>query len=91
MSPSPLLLKKQWRISKKFSFSLIAVLLIVSSLILISKLGFSEKVTLYSIVSTHLSILLVTITYLTGQAKIDLNANTNIGNALDEAKKVVGL
>ena len=68
------------RMSKKYSFSLIGISSQILSLFIIHKLGLPEKTELWSIVSTHLGIIFITVTYLTGQAKIDLNASATYGH-----------
>jgi hypothetical protein len=62
------------RISKKYSFAMISILLQISILFIIYKFQFPEKLSIWATVSTQVMILVTTITFLTGQAKIDIQA-----------------
>ena len=67
-------------ISKKYSFSVLAFACILFTLIFCSTL---KDLPLYSfiaaIMSSQLSIALITIAYITGQAKIDIQATAQAG------------
>ena len=62
------------RISKKYSFAMIAILLQICVLFLVHYFQFSEKLSIFSVVSTQLVILITTVSYVTGEAKIDIQA-----------------
>lgn len=51
----------------------------IISLVWIRYLGFSEKSEFIAIVTSQICIVLTTVTYLTGQAKIDIEARANYG------------
>lgn len=61
-------------ISKKYSFAFIACLWILLVPYIFQSLNLSEKISVFLGISTQLCILVITISYLTGQAKIDLTA-----------------
>ena len=61
------------RVSKKYSFALLTFALIFLSIMLINAIEKDEKTKVALYISTQVSIVLVAVTYLTGQAKIDMN------------------
>lgn len=75
--------KAKRRVSKKYSFAILGIMLAFLAVIIIKELGLEPSTTQVAIVSTHLVILVITITYLTGQAKIDLSG-VNIGAQLNK-------
>jgi ACR3 family arsenite efflux pump ArsB len=66
-------------ISKKYSFSLLALIAVIGVLFIVKGLQFSDKVSVITIVSTQISLLVITVAYVTGQAKIDLQASATYG------------
>lgn len=60
--------------SKKYTFALIGLALLIGTLVLITYLNIDAKTKLIAILSTQLCITVITVTYLTGQARIDFNA-----------------
>lgn len=63
-----------FKISRKYSFSIVVMLIIIGVLFVINYLKFPEKVAMVAIIATDLPILVIAIAYLTGQAKIELQA-----------------
>lgn len=61
-------------VSKKYSFALIGIFLSMWPMILTVRLGLSERLIMWLSISTQAVILIITVSYLTGQAKIDLSA-----------------
>lgn len=75
---------KKFRASKKYTFAMFGIFLAIESVYLFFKLGLPEKNQLWLSISTQLVILIITVTYLTGQAKIDISAIYGSGNKDDE-------
>ena len=69
-------------LSKKYTMTCLGVIALFLTLPLIKGLEFPEKTELYVMLSTQLSIVILTITYLTGQAKLDLTLKS--GFEIDE-------
>lgn len=59
---------------RKYSFALLAFVCSFLVLYLVHRFGFPEKLAIVSILATDAVILIITTTYLTGAAKIDLQA-----------------
>lgn len=55
----------------------------VLSLLVVRKLGFENHNELAAIISTQLAIVVIVVTYLTGQAKIDFNAQARASYGMD--------
>lgn len=62
------------RVSRKYSFSILTFIIFISVLIYLISKNLPETIFITAIVSTNLSILIVAVSYLTGQAKIDVRA-----------------
>lgn len=67
------------RISKKFSFALLGIFIIMLVPIILIWLGYANVPLLVALIASDFSILLITITYLTGQAKVDFQAHASAG------------
>jgi hypothetical protein len=59
---------------KKYSFAVLGILLAMSVLWIVHQFGFPEKEGIIAILSTQIIILVITVTFLTGQARIDIQA-----------------
>lgn len=75
--------KKMVRISKKYSFAVLGIALGFLAPIVIKELNFDPLTSQVAIVSLHVLILVISITYITGQAKIDLSG-VNIGTQFNK-------
>jgi hypothetical protein len=75
--------------SKKYTFALITIIFCLAALLI--TLLFTRELALYSfiaaIVSTQASMALIGVTYLTGQAKVDISAVAQAGGNLSIGKK----
>ena len=72
--------KTKIRISKKFSFGVIALSWIFWALDLVQRLDYPESYKFYIIISSQLSIVFIAVAYITGQAKIDMNIQAGFGD-----------
>ena len=66
--------KRKFRWSKKYTLTLIGIASIFLTLIIVLCFNLSAQELIVSIIASNLSIVLIIITYLTGQAKIDVKA-----------------
>jgi len=62
------------KLSRKYTFALLGIIAAIGVLCVVHKLGFSDSLSKCAIISCELVILVITTTYLTGQAKIDIQA-----------------
>lgn len=70
--------KRKLRLSKKYTFALLAIALSFLAVAFVKELELNEGTSQVAIISLHIVILLISVTYITGQAKIDLSG-LNIG------------
>jgi len=63
-----------FKLSRKYTFALIGIISSMGVLYLVQALGFSDSLAKCAIISCELVILVITTTFLTGQAKIDIQA-----------------
>ena len=67
------------KVNKKYTFALISLVFQALSLIWVRYLGFTEKNEMVALICTQVSLLVIAVTYLTGQAKIDIAASATYG------------
>lgn len=61
-------------IPRKYSFSLISFFTIIFDLWVVHKLNFPEKVSIVAIIASEVPILVIAVSFLTGQATVELSA-----------------
>lgn len=69
----------KFRFSKKYTFSLIACILFFAAIIPFQHLGWDQPYLLIGLVITQACVLVMSVAFVTGQAKIDLNARASYG------------
>ncbi len=74
---------QRFSISKKYTFALFSSFCVILVLIIVHNLQFSDQLSEISIVCSQFSLLVIAITYLSGQAKIDIQASATYGKTVN--------
>ena len=75
--------KRRMRLSKKYTFALLSIALAFLAVIVVKELDLDESTAQVAIISLHTVIVLITVTYITGQARIDLSG-FNVGAQINK-------
>lgn len=79
--------RENLRLSKKFTFSVLSLLSIFWAVDFVKSLDFSKNTELFVIIACHVSIVIVTVAYITGQAKIDMNIKAGFNGFNSDIKR----
>ena len=78
------------RVSKKYSFALIGLVMQLVLLACISEMKFQGYSQLAAIISSQIGVILIVVTYLTGQAKVDISAQAKASYGKSDQSLIPG-